>query len=123
MSGNHLEVIVDGHPVRALVDSGASSSIISERYRRHLRKTMFPTEKKTILKVADGNYVQPLGKCVLRLEINGRIQPFEFTVLLSCSHDIILGWDFLEASQAVIDCGRSELTLEDSLCETPNPQT
>lgn len=120
MSGNHVEVIVNGHPVRALVDSGASSSVISERYRRHLRKTMFPTERKTMLKVADGNYVQPLGKCVLRLEINGRIQPFEFTVLLSCSHDIILGWDFLQASQAVIDCGRSELTLEDVFHETSN---
>ncbi|GFV35058.1 transposon Ty3-I Gag-Pol polyprotein [Trichonephila clavipes] len=29
------------------------------------------------------------------------------------SHDVILGWDFLEASQAVIDCGQNELVLED----------
>ncbi|GFS49321.1 CCHC-type domain-containing protein, partial [Trichonephila inaurata madagascariensis] len=31
----------------------------------------------------------------------------------SSHHDVILGWDFLEASQAVIDCGQNELVLED----------
>ncbi|XP_054711098.1 uncharacterized protein LOC129220690 [Uloborus diversus] len=123
MSGNHLEVMIDNHPVRALVDSGASSSIISDQFRHHLRKTMFPTKDKVFLKVADGTYVQPLGKCVLRLQINGRIQPFEFTVLPSCSHSVILGWDFLEATQAVIDCGKYELTLDDTLLEVPERQT
>ncbi|GFY64237.1 hypothetical protein TNIN_104111 [Trichonephila inaurata madagascariensis] len=29
MSGNHLDVTVDGLPVKALVDSGASSSVVS----------------------------------------------------------------------------------------------
>ncbi|GFV60298.1 hypothetical protein TNCV_3469341 [Trichonephila clavipes] len=28
------------------------------------------------------------------------------------SHDVILGWNFLEASQAVIDCRQNELVLE-----------
>ncbi|GFT54164.1 transposon Ty3-I Gag-Pol polyprotein [Trichonephila clavipes] len=53
-------------------------------------------------------FVRPIGKCVLRVRINNRELPFEF-----CSHDVILGWDFLEASQAVIDCGQNELVLED----------
>ncbi|GFW17297.1 transposon Ty3-I Gag-Pol polyprotein [Trichonephila clavipes] len=66
-----------------------------------------------MLKVADGNFVRPIGKCVLRVRINNRELPFEFIVLSHCSHDVILGWDFLEASQAVIDCGQNELVLED----------
>ncbi|GFS62843.1 transposon Ty3-I Gag-Pol polyprotein [Trichonephila clavipes] len=65
-----------------------------------------------MLKVADGNFVRPIGKCVLRVRINNRELPFEFIVLSHCSHDVILGWDFLEASQAVIDCGQNELVLE-----------
>lgn len=113
MSGNHVEVIIDNQPVRALVDSGASFSVISEEYRRQLRKIMFSDSRNIVLKVADGKYVQPVGKCIVRLKINGRSQPFEFIVLSQCSHDVILGWDFLETSQAVIDCGRSELLLEE----------
>lgn len=106
---------VDDQPVRALVDSGASFSVISDKYRRHLRKTMFPTTENVTIKVADGKQVRPVGKCILRLSVNGRTQPFEFTVLRQCSHDIILGWDFLKATQAVIDCGRLELSFEDNV--------
>ncbi|GFQ82219.1 transposon Ty3-I Gag-Pol polyprotein [Trichonephila clavata] len=113
MSGNHLDVTVDGLPVKALVDSGASSSIISEKFRRYLKKVMFPAHNHTIIKVANGSYVQPKGMCTLQIRISGRILPFEFIVLPDCSHDIILGWNFLKASGALIDCGRSELTLDD----------
>ncbi|GFQ87249.1 hypothetical protein TNCT_599811 [Trichonephila clavata] len=42
-------------------------------------------------------------------------------ILQYYSHDIILRWDFMEASQAVICCESSELTLEDFQNETPNP--
>lgn len=33
----------------------------------------------------------------------------EFVVLFSCSHDVILGWDFLSNHNAVIDCARAEV--------------
>lgn len=35
----------------------------------------------------------------------------EFVVLSSCSHDVILGWDFLSCHNAVIDCARAEVEL------------
>ncbi|GFR21800.1 retrovirus-related Pol polyprotein from transposon 297 [Trichonephila clavata] len=76
---------------------------------------MFLDSKPVILKVADDNYVKPLGKCVLQFTINGRTQPFQFTVMLKCSHDVILGFDFLKASQAVLDCGRAELIFDELL--------
>ncbi|GFT52082.1 retrovirus-related Pol polyprotein from transposon 17.6 [Trichonephila clavipes] len=113
MTGNQLDVIIDKKPIRALVDSGASFSVISDKYRRFLKKVLFADAKSVMLKVADGNFVRPIGKCVLRVRINNRELPFEFIVLSHCSHDVILGWDFLEASQAIIDCGQNELVLED----------
>ncbi|GFY12923.1 transposon Ty3-I Gag-Pol polyprotein [Trichonephila clavipes] len=91
MTGNQLDVIIDKKPIRALVDSGASFSVISDKYRRFLKKVLFADAKSVMLKVADGNFVRPIGNV----------------------HDVILGWDFLEASQAVIDCGQNELVLED----------
>ncbi|GBM45391.1 hypothetical protein AVEN_74973-1 [Araneus ventricosus] len=90
ISGNHLEVIVVKHSTHAFVDSEASSSVISEPYRRHLQKTMFPVKEKVALRDADINYVQPLGKCVLHLEINVQIQPFESAVLPNCSQTLSL---------------------------------
>ena len=113
MSGNLIDVIIDGQPVRALVDSGASFSVLSDNYRRTLKKTMFCDTGATVLKVANGKYVHPAGTCVARITINNRTQPFEFVVLTECSHNVILGWDFLQASQAIIDCGRSELQIEE----------
>lgn len=74
---------------------------------------MFRASKDVILKVADGNYVRPLGTCILKLTIDGRTQPYQFTVLPKCSHNVILGFDFLKASQAVLDCGREELTFDE----------
>ncbi|GFT52734.1 transposon Ty3-I Gag-Pol polyprotein [Trichonephila clavipes] len=121
MTGNQLDVIIDKKPIRALVDSGASFSVISDKYRRFLKKVLFADAKSVMLKVADGNFVRPIGKCVLRVRINSRELPFEFIVLSHCSHDVILGWDFLEASQAVIDCGQNELVLEDICRDSTAP--
>ncbi|GFU78008.1 transposon Ty3-I Gag-Pol polyprotein [Trichonephila clavipes] len=41
MTGNQLDVIIDKKPIRALVDSGASFSVISDKYRRFLKKVLF----------------------------------------------------------------------------------
>ncbi|GFW64570.1 transposon Ty3-I Gag-Pol polyprotein [Trichonephila clavipes] len=75
------------------------------------------------LKVANGNFVRPIGECVLCVRINNRELPFEFIVLSHCSHDVILGWDFLGASQAVIDCVQNELVLEDICLDSTAPDT
>ncbi|GFT85530.1 transposon Ty3-I Gag-Pol polyprotein [Trichonephila clavipes] len=92
MTGNQLDVIIDKKLIRALVDSGASLSVISDKYRRFLKKVLFADAKSVMLKVVDGNFVRPIGKCVLRVRINNRELPFEFIVLSHCSHDVILGW-------------------------------
>ncbi|GFX79910.1 transposon Ty3-I Gag-Pol polyprotein [Trichonephila clavipes] len=113
MTGNQLDVIIDKKPIRALVDSGASFSVISDKYRRFLKKVLFADAKERYAESCGWKFCSADRKCVLRVRINNRELPFEFIVLSHCSHDVILGWDFLEASQAVIDCGQNELVLED----------
>ncbi|GFU64420.1 CCHC-type domain-containing protein [Trichonephila clavipes] len=99
MTGNQLDVIIDKKPIRALVDSGASFSVISDKYRRFLKKVLFADAKE--------RYAESCGWkfCSADREI----------------HDVILGWDFLEASQAVIDCGQNELVLEDICRDSTAP--
>ncbi|UYV81352.1 hypothetical protein LAZ67_20000902, partial [Cordylochernes scorpioides] len=112
MSNNYIDIKVEGDTIRALVDSGASYSVISERFRVELKKTMF-AETDVVLKVADDKVVKSKGRCTLKLEVNGHPENFEFVVLENCSHDVILGWDFFKATNAVIDCGLGELQLDD----------
>ncbi|GFU17382.1 transposon Tf2-8 polyprotein [Trichonephila clavipes] len=75
MTGNQLDVIIDKKPIRALVDSGASFSVISDKYRRFLKKVLFADAKSVMLKVADGNFVRPIGKCVFTCPYNQDIKP------------------------------------------------
>lgn len=63
------------------------------------------------LRTASAAHVSPIAACTARVSIQGTSYPIEFVVLSSCSHDVILGWDFLSCHHAVIDCARAELEL------------
>ncbi|UYV60360.1 K02A2.6-like [Cordylochernes scorpioides] len=114
LDSNYLMVVINGNKVRALVDTGASYSVISDAFRRKLNIVMFEGPRMT-LKVANNRFVSPIGKCIVKLEISNFMQAFEFLVLSGCSHDVILGWNLLEASRAIIDCGRSEIAFSETI--------
>ncbi|UYV72103.1 hypothetical protein LAZ67_9001818 [Cordylochernes scorpioides] len=115
---NFVMVEINGRKIKALVDSGADFSVISDKFRRELKTPLFK-EPGPILKAANKNLIETLGKCVLNIEVNGLKISFEFVVMVECSHDIIFGWDFFKATEAVIDCGRNELHLgETSVLES-----
>ncbi|GBO33194.1 hypothetical protein AVEN_62025-1 [Araneus ventricosus] len=73
------------------------------------------TETGPTLKTACGKPVAASGRCVLKVNLNGTVKPFEFLVFPQCSHQMILGWDFFRATDAVIDCGKEELQLAEIL--------
>ncbi|UYV72815.1 K02A2.6-like [Cordylochernes scorpioides] len=116
LDDNYMWVSINGRHVEALIDTGASYSVVSSNFRKSMKAIMFESPNIT-LRVANNRFVAPLGKCRLRVEINGLQRIFEFLVLPNCSHDAILGWDFLESSKAVIDCGHSEISFSETLNE------
>ncbi|UYV77928.1 hypothetical protein LAZ67_15002896 [Cordylochernes scorpioides] len=116
MKGNYINIKIEGNITSALVDSGASYSVVSERFRLKLKKIMF-AETDVSLRVANGKIIKPKGRCSLKLDLNGLQENFEFIVLEDCSHDVILGWDFLKLSRAVIDSAEDTLFLEEFLVE------
>ncbi|GBM77385.1 Retrovirus-related Pol polyprotein from transposon 412 [Araneus ventricosus] len=73
------------------------------------------TETGPTLKTACEKPVAASGRCVLKVNLNGTVKPFEFLVFPQCSHQMILGWDFFRATDAVIDCGKEELQLAEIL--------
>ncbi|UYV75684.1 K02A2.6-like, partial [Cordylochernes scorpioides] len=110
------------HPSRARSPARRQSQSptrrFSHKFRRELKTPLFK-EPGPILKAANKNLIETLGKCVLNIEVNGLNISFDFVVMVECSHDIIFGWDFFKATEAVIDCGRNELHLgETSVLES-----
>ncbi|UYV81466.1 hypothetical protein LAZ67_20001269 [Cordylochernes scorpioides] len=102
---NFVETIIYGVAFSALVHSGASFSTA-------LEKATFKDEGIT-LRVDDGKKGTSLDRCTIGLSINGLRQPLEFIVLLCSNPSIIIVWDILEATNAVIDCGRADIRLEE----------
>lgn len=64
--------------------------------------------------MGNSDLVQPLGHCTIPVQIGGTSYIILFTVLENCVVDVILGWDFLSATDATIDCASRELLLNSS---------
>ena len=63
---NTTYVNVNGQYVKALVDSGADYSVVSEELRRRLNAPMF-IENGPILNTASGEPVAASGRCILKV--------------------------------------------------------
>ena len=81
----------------ALLDSGASRSIVSHKFVQRFKLNISPltTGDALVLKTANGEPMNVLGKITLDIKINGLITPYEFYVLQNISHDLIVGLDHL----------------------------
>lgn len=105
-----VDVLIDGHSVTALVDTGADYSVISGSFAAKLKKVR-TAWKGPEIRTAGGHLVTPAGICTARVTINGRIYPTDFVVLQRCSRDVILGMDFLCLHGAVINLKTKSITL------------
>lgn len=69
--------------------------------------------------------MKPLTTCTARVTIQENVYIIQSIVLASCSHDIILGWDFLSRYHAIIRCSRAEVELfsfDDTAIPEPTPK-
>lgn len=107
---NVIEVAIEGILTLALVDTGAALSAIDARLCRKIGKVTTPLSGLS-LRTANAQHIEPSGACTARVVIQEDLYVIEFIVLPSCSHDVILGWDFLATHHAIIDCARAEIEL------------
>lgn len=105
---------VEGVCTVALVDTGAAVSVINADLCRLLKKVTTPLPQFSLC-TATAQRVKPVAACTARVMIQDVVYPVEFLVLPSCSHDVILGWDFLSRHRAIIDCERAQVEFDSAL--------
>ncbi|XP_077520763.1 uncharacterized protein LOC144132317 [Amblyomma americanum] len=105
-----IPVLLDGHSISALVDTGAEFSIISGKLAVLLKKATTPCSGVQI-RTAGGHIITPLGQCTARVQISDSTFIVSCLVLRDCSRGLILGVDFLRENGAVIDLRHRTVTF------------
>lgn len=103
-------MLVEGIFVNALVDTGASVSVIHADLCSRLRKVKTPYTGPSLCN-ANGVVLQPSAQCTVRVFIDGSRHHVPCAVLTPCAHQLILGWDFLSSASAVISCNLPAVEL------------
>ena len=114
---NYLPVTIGNIQAMALVDTGASISVVSQ--------TLVNNIKCDRLEITDADYQAIIGvggerhniinKVVLSLNIGDTCISHAFHVLQG-HHMVILGMDFLKAQGVIVNLEESSLTLRDGVC-------
>lgn len=108
-----LSVTIEGIPVQALVDTGATTSVLRSDLCSRLRKVRTPYVGP-VLRGANNVLIQPDGQCTARVSIDGIRHHIEMIVLPTCIHELILGWDFLHSASAVISFKENVIHITDT---------
>lgn len=107
-----MEVTIDGICTMALVDTGAMRSVMSLSFKNRLRrKVMFSLDTHAKFRGVSGEILRPLGVCAVNVLLADKCYLTEFVILERCTHDVILGIDFLQTCGASVNCGAGELSI------------
>jgi len=117
MTRNTISVEIKKQTFQVLLDSGASSSVISYAVLKRLQIPVQTLHYDAIINVhvADGRSVAVIGKAELCVKINGLSMPCKFLILPHIGYSLILGLDFLAANKAQIDFANCVVTFFDNL--------
>lgn len=111
----HLKISLFGMTFTALLDSGASKSLIGGAGWRRIEKLNLPLQTEDSVKVttANGTRVDVLGSVQIPVELAGKVKIIEFLVVPSLINPIILGIDFWESMSIVPDVKNKRCTFSE----------
>ena len=108
---------LEGQLVDFLVDSGACSSVITEKFTQQMYGDQYPAKVSDgvlqSIHTISGDDVPLLGKIDTQVKFDGVLYPIQFHVTKNLPCEAILGRDFLHQHDAVIDLKNNYLNLGD----------
>lgn len=112
-----LPGLINGSKVSALPDTGAGRNMMSERFARSQKiQVRRGPESRSTYKLANGRSVRSRGIAVVRWKFGEKeVEEYklEFHILPDCVYDVIIGQEFLEASDT-LSANRHRLQLQES---------
>ncbi len=112
--GNLILLCIQHIPTRGLVDTGASVSLLKADFlRKHGIK--IPASPRQQFQSVTSALFTTRGPINMDVKIGGLTIPFNFYVSEDVPQDCLLGFDFLQASNAKIFTNTNTLTLFDDL--------
>ena len=112
---NTVSVEIYGHPIKALVDTGATMSCIALSVLSKLgvdRDKLRPLDATDAVGVGGENHCS-LGAVSLPISFNGIIFSQEFQVFEKFHQPVILGLDFLRENEGIFNVAQNTLYLKD----------
>ena len=101
---NNIHLYINTLPQRALVDTGAQFTVISQRlYERIKSGRAKPVKHKPCqseLKAANNTAVEVIGTAEVDFRIGGLVIPFEVKIVRNLAEDVLIGLDLLQATDA-----------------------
>ena len=121
-SPNSVSIRLGRRTYRALVDTGAEVSVISERVYRSLRPKPELIKKKINLQAANGSPLHIVGSTRLHVKIGNQLTPHDFFIVRNLSRNFILGRDWLMQNGArmyfdlgALKIGNEYIALEEDI--------
>ena len=105
------KIKINGQDTGAIIDTGAATSIISQKLQEELGIEI-EEGSKIIFTIANRKKVLSLGKVIVNLEIEGEKIPTKMEVLESSKKDIILGTDLFVKLKGIIDLDTKIATMQ-----------
>ena len=104
-SDNFIEASVGNVGTWALVDTGAQVSCLRRDLWQRLKTPLLPNDRT--FRTASGSSMPIVGRYTIDLGVVGRTVKLECYVSEQLNHGLILGADFLQQNQAIIDYSKS----------------
>jgi len=125
---HYFIVAVNKEPLRALVDSGLTRTILGAKAIQSVRRLNLPTRQRvTRIRTANGQIARAREEVDLSFRLGDRIRTISVCLLPDLTVSCLVGMDFLRKFGVVVDYELSEWNFRDSpavryLFELPNQE-
>ena len=101
-----------GSECKMLIDTGASISCINKEYWNEVKPKNYPVTLTPYQEVAtfSGGGIQVHGETIVPIEL-GDYEIDQQLIIIPCTHDVILGRDFMKMTKAVINLNSDDITI------------